>query len=86
MKCSSPKVFLKGYSKRNAQKQFLTTNFTGLLHYQPEIPTFFPNQPGYQSVEPTEDDFKDKNPLIRDLLQSATKAARSANKSYNQVI
>lgn len=28
-----PRVYIKGYAKRNAPKQFLTTAFTGMLHY-----------------------------------------------------
>jgi hypothetical protein len=42
-----PKVNIKGFANRNSSKQFLTTGFTGLLHYQPEIPKFYPDQPGY---------------------------------------
>jgi hypothetical protein len=39
-------VNIQGYSKRNCEKEFLHTAFTGLLHYQKEIPHFYPNQPG----------------------------------------
>jgi hypothetical protein len=42
-----PRVYIKGYAKRNTPKYFLSTNFTGLLHYQREIPAIFPHQPGY---------------------------------------
>lgn len=42
-----PKVNIKGFANRNSSKQFLTTGFTGLLHYQPDIPRFYPDQPGF---------------------------------------
>ena len=50
-----PKVFIKGYAKRNSSKHFLTTAFTGLLHYQKEVPTYFPNQPGYSPEKEIKD-------------------------------
>jgi hypothetical protein len=74
---SSPKVNIKGYANRDSQKQFLSTAFTGLLHYQPEIPTYFPNQPGYmESSASGSIQVNDQNPLIRELLTSAHKIAR----------
>ena len=44
-----PKINMKGYAERNCSKHFLTTGFTGLLHYQAEIPKFYPDQPGFTS-------------------------------------
>eukprot|EP00347_Sterkiella_histriomuscorum_P006849 403351201 len=46
------KINFNNYSKRDSSKH-LETNFTGFLHYQPEIPLFYPNQPGYKQVNKT---------------------------------
>ncbi|TNV79251.1 hypothetical protein FGO68_gene1994 [Halteria grandinella] len=81
----SPKVNISGYAKRNAQKEFLTTAFTGLLHYQAEIPHYYPQQPGYIDQASTPVQASEQNPLIRELLTSAHKIARRANNSYNEV-
>ena len=52
-----PKVYIKGFAKRNSSKHFLTTPFTGLINYQKEVPAFYPNQPGYSPNNEVKDRF-----------------------------
>jgi len=67
---------MKGYSKRNSSKYFLTTAFTGLMHYQKDIPHFYPNQPGFGEDQVIIQEAQ-ANPMIRDLLSKGTKRNNS---------